>query len=156
LIFLQVIGFVSGNENKILAVRKLINEKYPEMLVWGCSAHYLNLLKNEICPSTLVSHIVKVNKYFRNHCSAQSKLLELGGKIPQLPNETRWQSLYACVSTYCHNYEKYLKIARDIVTEKSTSDIQAIFQKLNDMNIYTNTLFFQKQMVVVELALNTV
>lgn len=40
----------------------------------------------------------------------QGWLKDKGGKMPQLPNETRWNSQVACVETYVSNYNIYLEI----------------------------------------------
>ena len=43
----KVFGICTDNENK-MKVRKLVNEKYPEIIVYGCSAHYECLLLKDI------------------------------------------------------------------------------------------------------------
>lgn len=56
----------TDNENKMIAMRNRIHDEYPNILVYGCNAHYLNLLENDITP-TVLALIEKVQKYFRNH-----------------------------------------------------------------------------------------
>ncbi len=43
----KVFGICTDHENK-MKVRKLVNEKYPEIIVYGCSAHYESLLLNDM------------------------------------------------------------------------------------------------------------
>lgn len=56
--------------------RQLLETHYKEvdarghnlgLLVYGCAAHYLNLVEKEVTPRTVLSHLVEVAKYFRNH-----------------------------------------------------------------------------------------
>ncbi|MEL7307755.1 MAG: hAT transposon family protein, partial [Pseudomonadota bacterium] len=103
-------GFVTDNENKIKKLRQLLGEWRPELLIYGCSAHYLNLVENEATPSAAKNHIVEVQKYFRTHQKEAALLKEAGGKSPQLPNNTRWSSDKACFSTFVENHHLYLRI----------------------------------------------
>lgn len=57
----------TDNENKMIAMRNKVHDEYPDILVYGCNAHYLNLLENDITPRTVIGNIEKVQKYFRNH-----------------------------------------------------------------------------------------
>lgn len=70
----------------------MVHDKYPHILTYGCSAHYLNLLDVKITPNVLPKHIVEVQKYFRHHHQSHGWLKEKRGVMPQLPNETRWNS----------------------------------------------------------------
>ena len=55
-----------------------------------------------------------VQNYFRNHPKAIGLLKELGGVIPQLPNETRWTSQRACYDTFLRNLPAYFQISNQI------------------------------------------
>lgn len=57
----------TDNENKMVSMRRKIKDAYPDIMVYGCNAHYLNLLEIELTPHTVLSKIEKVQKYFRNH-----------------------------------------------------------------------------------------
>ena len=37
------------------------------LISYGCAAHWLNLLGQDITPKTIIKHVVEVHKYFRNH-----------------------------------------------------------------------------------------
>lgn len=85
-----VIGFVSDSEAKMVNVRKnLMDWRGQEFIVYGCSAHYVNLVQNTATPPALKSRILDIQKYFRNHQKPAAMLKARGGKIPQLPNDTR-------------------------------------------------------------------
>lgn len=51
----------------MVRMKELISEKYPSILTYGCSAHYLNLVEKAVTPNSVMKHILPVQKYFRNH-----------------------------------------------------------------------------------------
>lgn len=86
----KVIGFVSDSEAKMVKVRENLQAwRGEEFIVYGCSAHYVNLIQTSATPSAVKGHLMEVQKFFRNHQKPAALLKALGGKIPQLPNETR-------------------------------------------------------------------
>lgn len=109
----KVFAICTDNENKMKKMRELVSEKYPHIITYGCSAHYLNLVEKEVTPKTVLKHIIEIQKFFRNHHQPLGLVKDKKGKIPQLPNETRWNSLIACVDTFIENYSIY----RDILSE---------------------------------------
>ena len=85
-----VIGFVSDSEAKMVKVRENLQAwRGQEFIVYGCGAHYVNLIQNTATPPALNSRIVEIQKYFRNHQRIAAMLKARGGKIPQLQNDTR-------------------------------------------------------------------
>ena len=104
-----VIGFVSDSESKMVKVRQILHEwRGKGFIVYGCSAHYVNLAQSSATPPSVKARIQDIQKFFRNHQKPAAKLKNLGGKIPQLPNETRWTSFSAFLETFNFNYELYL------------------------------------------------
>ena len=63
---IEVIAIVNDNENKMVKMKKLLSEKYPKIISYGCSVHYLNLLESEVTPGLVIKHIIEVQKFFRN------------------------------------------------------------------------------------------
>lgn len=106
----KVVGFISDNENKMLLVRKLLQEWRPDFIVYGCSAHYLNLVQKSATPPTVMSKIISVQKHFLNHHKPLAWLREKGGLTPQLPNATRWMSQRAALRSFIKNYPKMIKV----------------------------------------------
>ncbi|RXG72065.1 hypothetical protein Avbf_00958 [Armadillidium vulgare] len=49
-------------------------------------------------------------------------LREKGGKKPQLPNDTRWNSQCACVDTFIQNFPLYIEIRNKHSAEILQSD----------------------------------
>ena len=83
-----VVGFVSDSEAKMVKVRENLQHwRGKEFIVYGCSAHYLNLVQITATPTAVKSRLVEIQKYFRNHQKPSAKLKALGGKVPQLPND---------------------------------------------------------------------
>jgi hypothetical protein len=63
----KVFAFCSDNENKMLSMIHVIESKYPDVILYGDSEHYLNLVAQAVTPNSLMKHIILINKYFRNH-----------------------------------------------------------------------------------------
>ena len=67
------------------------------MLALGCSAHYMALLGKEISPNNVMKYVVEIQKFFQNHYRHHHKLLQKGS---QMPNESKWKSDEAFISTF--------------------------------------------------------
>lgn len=105
-----VFAVCTDNENKMKRLRELVKEKYPEIVVYGCAAHYANLLEHDVSNSNIMKHIIEVQKYFRNNHKAHGMLKEEGGCMPQLPNDTRWNTVVDCLTTFIKNYHRYVNV----------------------------------------------
>lgn len=60
-------SIVTDNEKKMQKLKNLLLEDDNQLLVYGCSSHWLNLLGQELTPAPIMNHIVEVEKYFQNH-----------------------------------------------------------------------------------------
>lgn len=103
----------------------------------GCSAHYLNLLLQDIAPRTIMSDIVKVQKYFRNHYAPSTLLKRCSGSVkPQLLCETRWSSQLTCLQSYLTNHAAYLNIVNENFKDidKTITDIIRNFHSHKQAN----------------------
>ena len=99
-----VTGVVTDNEKKMVVMKQNLHDSNPELTVYGCSAHWLNLLGQDITPAQVINQVVEINKYFRNHHIPGSLLSEIPDSVkPQLPAETRWNSQLTCIDTYIRN-----------------------------------------------------
>ena len=106
-----VTGVVTDNEKKMVAMKQNLHDSNPELTVYGCSAHWLNLLGQYITPAQVINQVVEINKYFRNHHIPGSLLSEIPDSVkPQLPAETRWNSQLTCIDTYIRNRPYMLMI----------------------------------------------
>ena len=85
----KVFATCTDNENKINLMRSLFKKKtYPTLLIYGFSAHVLNLCVKEIIPSNAIKHILEAQTCFRNKHSAHVWLKEKNGLISQIQNDT--------------------------------------------------------------------
>lgn len=124
---------VTDNAKNMEKMRQVLQQDDPGLIVYGCTAHWLNLLGQDITPSALMKHVVEVQKYFRNHHRPSAWLKECEGSVkPQLPGDTRWKSQLTCLETFLTNRPHYMKIAQD--QEDSIED--HIIRKVTDFNLY--------------------
>ncbi|RXG71397.1 hypothetical protein Avbf_08565 [Armadillidium vulgare] len=149
-LYQPVFAFCSDNEAKM----KLLKEKMKEddelktIISYGCSAHYINLLEQEVTPNSVLKYIIQIQKFFRNHHQPHGWLKEKGGLMPQIPNDTRWNSQQACINTFIQNYYKYVEIANEDKLEMSITNI------LSNPSLYREARHLQKQVDVVSKALD--
>lgn len=71
--------------------------------------------------------------------------------MPQIPNDTRWNSQMDCINTFIANYHKY----QEIRAEQSNYD-GGICKILDNAWIYREALHLQQQLKEVSAALDTV
>ena len=134
----EVTAIVTDNENKMKRFRELVKENNPNILTYGCGAHYMNLLETEITDPDrhVLKHVIEVNKHFRNVHKSLGLLREKGGKMPQLINETRWTSQIACLESYLDNYNLYREIRDELYRAKDKSIPQNVARIIDDSQIY--------------------
>lgn len=106
----KIFAVVTDNENKMSKMWQILKEKQSKLIAYGCSAHLLNLVEKDVTPQTILHKIIKIQKYFRNVHQAHGWLKEKDGLMPQIPNETRWNSHPEFVRTFVANYHKYKEI----------------------------------------------
>ena len=86
----EVNGVCTDNASSMKKMRKTIQEKKPQVETWGCSAHLLNLLGQELTPDAIMGRVVKVQKHFRNHHREGACLQDKANTVkPQLPCATQ-------------------------------------------------------------------
>lgn len=146
----NIFAVCCDNENKMKKFRDIITEKHPHILAFGCSAHYMNLVAKEITPKSLMKYVVEIQKFFRNHNRPHGWLIEKKGHKPQLPNETRWNSEEACLSSFIFNYQKYIEIS---IEHKDDIDTN-ILTFLDNKGLYRECVNLQAQLSVIAKALD--
>ena len=98
----------------------------PDLTVYGCSSHYLNLLGCDITVKSVVNQVVEVNKYFRNRHRPNALLTACNGAVkPVLPCATRWNSQIDCLQSYITNRPFMIGIVSD-----ENNDIEANIAKI--------------------------
>lgn len=148
----KIKSVVSDNAKNMEKMRQALEDK-DKVITYGCSAHWLNLLGEDITPSTIIKHVIEVQKYFRNHHAPAAWLKECNDHAkPQLPCNTRWNSQIACLETFIKNHSHYTKIIND-----HTSDIDLnIINIIRDFNLYSNVKDLLLQLKPVADALNII
>lgn len=137
----------TDNEPKMLATRRKIREKFPHILVYGCSAHYLNLVETAVTPNSVIKHIVEINDFFRNHHQPRGWLMEKeNSETPQLPNATPWNSQLDYVNTYIDNWVHYNDIIREHPVYSNFNKIKA---KVLNMVIFNDAKDLKDQLKTV-------
>ncbi|CAL1672875.1 unnamed protein product [Lasius platythorax] len=141
----KVQSFVSDNEKKMVLMRTKLSELYNDekFILYGCASHYLNLVGEEIVKikniKGLVTNILEIQKYFRNHHCAGAWLRNCKRSCkPQLPGDTRWNSHVKCLDTFIRNRQFYLQIADE--HEKEIDD--KIARIINNVVIYKEAKSF--------------
>jgi len=124
---------VTDNAKNMEKMRGSVKEDDRELVVYGCSAHWLNLLGQDLTPPAIIKHVTEVQKYFRNHHKPNAWLTEISDSMkPQLPGETRWKSKLVCLDSFIHNRPHYMKIVQDHEDEIDTN----ITRKILDFGLY--------------------
>ncbi|GBN78162.1 hypothetical protein AVEN_8209-1 [Araneus ventricosus] len=63
----KLISVVTDNENKMDKLCQLLVKERSDLIVYGCTVYWLNLLAQDISPVATVKHVVEIQKYFKNH-----------------------------------------------------------------------------------------
>ena len=142
---------VTDNSRNMEKMRKALEEENPDLITYGCLAHWLNLLGQDITPPTVIKHIVEVNKYFRNHHIPGALLQEHQGSVkPQLPGETRWKSQLKPIETFLTNRPFMITI-----TQEHGEDIDtAIATKILNVGLYRQARDLAEQLKPVAVAID--
>jgi hypothetical protein len=122
---------------------RLLKDKYPTLITYGCQAHGLNLLIRDIINLPLIKKVLgkcmKIIKFFTQKQLPRQWLknvqLEKGGKEIALtkPVETRWGS-------YLASFESILKNREYLQTLAITQDF-----KDNIKPRFLNTILYDKR-----------
>lgn len=110
-------SFVTDNAFNMAKMRKNIKDSNNEqefIVTYGCSAHILNLLAQDLGKNydneQNQKHVIYVLKYFRNHHLPKAWYNEAGGKALSLPIEVRWNTISDSLESYINNYDVMKKV----------------------------------------------
>ena len=138
-------------KKKMEKMKRMLQEDDDQLIVYGCSSHWLNLLGQELTPSLIMKHVVEVTKYFRNHHQPAAWLKELSETVkPQLPGDTRWNSQLTCIETFIRNHAGYTHIANMHEHEIDKN----IMKLIRDFNLLKQVKDLSKQLKPVAIALD--
>jgi hypothetical protein len=144
-------SIVTDNARNMEKMRQALHEEDNSLVVFGCSAHLLNLLGEDITPASIMKHIKEVNKYFRNHHKPCAWLAENKDSVkPQLPGDTRWKSQLTCLDTFIKNRSICMQIVQDHEEEFN----RPILQKIQDYNLFRNARDLAEQLRPIAIAID--
>ena len=104
---------VTDNAANMAKMSEALKSEDSELLAYGCSAHLLNLLGDDVTPSNVIKHVKEINKYFRNHHKPCTWLGEMSSTKLLLPGETRWKSKVMCIESYLKNRSHLMQTVQD-------------------------------------------
>ena len=63
----NALSIITDNERKMEKMNKLLKEEEHDLLVYGCCAHWMNLLGSQITLPEIMKLVVEVQNFFHNH-----------------------------------------------------------------------------------------
>ena len=76
--------------------------------------------------------------------------------MPQIPNETRWNSQVKCLNTFLNNFNDYVDIMEKSIENESSLFTQNIIKILENREVYRKAQQLQKQLKLFAAALDKV
>ena len=114
----QVCAMVTDNAANMASLRRCFFEE-TGIHVYGCSAHFANLLAKDVCNTTegkaVLAKILHIVKYLRNTHAAIAKLNEKQMTKPPIPAETRWSSQQATIKYFVENWVNIVAIVTELL-----------------------------------------
>ncbi|XP_029655938.1 uncharacterized protein LOC115229781 [Octopus sinensis] len=124
-------SLVTDNAANMTKMRRIMMEDGNEIITYGCSAHYLNLLVKDVEVADVKGTIVTINKYFRNVHLPAAWYKSNGGKKLVLPIDVRWNTLSDCFQSYLDNWSIILRTCEEHRTDIDTE----IFPKVQNISL---------------------
>ena len=146
-------SFVTDNAANMLKMRKnLADDSESDMVSYGCSAHYMNLLAKDVEVSGVKEHVVHIIKFFRNGHLPAAWYQAADGKMLVLPLDVRWNTLSDCLRSYLDNWSILLKVCAE-----HRDDIdKSIAAKVTDFGLKRNAEDYLQRMRPIAVALDTI
>ena len=125
-------GVVTDNASNMKKAWRLIEEKYPTIICYGCAAHGLNLIfcdmiKLEICKNIIKQAKGVIKEYRHKHMLVDSlKAMQKAENVNctlKLPIKTRWASIVTSLERVKKNKVELRKIAASEEPEKKSSNL---------------------------------
>lgn len=116
----KVRSFVTDNAANMKKMREDLQHEFDdssfELISYGCSAHALNLLAHDFLDSDknkarMISDIVAIIKYFRNHNLPNYWFKQAGGSEMKIPIDVRWNSHCDALQSYIDNWSSLAEVS---------------------------------------------
>ena len=75
------------------------NDGNSTLIACRCGTYLLNLLGEDITPTSVIKHVIDIQKYFYNH-HAHGSCLKEAHIWPQLPANIQWNSQLTYLETF--------------------------------------------------------
>jgi hypothetical protein len=126
----KIVAVISDNANNILRGIKLVKQNFKHIDSYGCVAHWVNLVMNDIVKQPIVKQFIKkakaIVKYFKKSAFAFSlleNLLKANGEPvhrPVLYGKTRWSSMIGMIEFLVSSQESLKMILnKDFIKNNS-------------------------------------
>jgi hypothetical protein len=130
-------AIVSDNASSMVKAKKIVNEKYQNIMPIRCIDHHINLITNDICKlpfaEELLKKCMKVVKYFKaSHMAGETLRTEIlekvvkGGGLKSYV-KTRWFTAFDCANSV-------------LSCEAILKDASIDFTLSNDLNLNLNSI----------------
>ena len=140
----NVVAFVTDNAENMKKMRRIISNTC-EVISYGCAAHQMNLLSKDLAPSSIISKVTEIAKFFRNTHQPRAWLLGEGSKKPPMPSLVRWNSCVNVLQWYSDEWVKIKKIIdANIPYFSSHKGIQKNIKDLVLFQNVTDTIKFMR------------
>ena len=131
----KVRSVVTDNAANVTKMRRFIqNDESLDVITYGCSAHILNLLSNDLQVSDVKKHVLSVIKYFRNNHYANACFRQSGCTKLIVPSEIRWNTLVDCFQSYIKAWSTLIKICE----ENRDAIDKTVQQKVSNISLKRN------------------
>lgn len=94
----------AANMHKMRSNLATHNDLLVDIITYGCSAHLLNLLAQDLQIPGIKSFVKKIIKYFKYTHFFSAKFKMAGGKALVLPQDVRWNTLADSIQSYIDNW----------------------------------------------------
>lgn len=153
-----VSSIVTDNARNVQKMRDLFNNENEEInknnaITYGCAAHILNLLANDINYPNVKEQILCVIKYFRNNQYANACYRrETNSPKLIMPCEVRWNSFYDSLEGYLKSWSTLVNIC-----ESNKDKIDKNIQNLvSNISLKRNAEDYLRQLKPIAVALDKV
>ena len=151
----RVGNVVTDNAANMVKMRRQLEENISsDLLTYGCSAHLLNLLAQDVQIPEVIEQVLQIIKYFRNIIKyfQAARYRASGGKALVLPHEVRWNTVSDCLESYITNWPILVKVCEEYRDEINLN----IANKVKNYSIKLNAEEFLVRLKPISVALDRI
>ena len=149
----RVGSVVTDNAANMAKMRRQLEENISgNLLTYGCSAHLLNLLAQDVQIPDVKEQVLQIIKYFRNTHLPAAKYRAYGGKALVLPHEVRWNTVSDCLESYIANWPILVKVCEEYRDEINLN----IANKVKNYSIKRNAEEFLVRLMPISVTLDRI